>query len=48
MTYGATILTFLGAVHWGLAMANYKVPEFGPLTNQCVSCRVCFLVFLVC
>lgn len=21
--YGATILSFLGAIHWGLAMADY-------------------------
>lgn len=24
MTYSATLLSFMGAVHWGLAMANYS------------------------
>lgn len=24
MTYAATVLSFLGAAHWGLAMANYN------------------------
>ena len=34
VTYGVVILTFLGAVHWGVAMAS---PLTGPLATKLAS-----------
>lgn len=37
MTYGATVLAFLGAPHWGLAMSNFKRPDLDQLTPRCLA-----------
>lgn len=31
LAYGATIASFLGAIHWGLAMREPLTPQLGPL-----------------
>ncbi|XP_024385924.1 uncharacterized protein [Physcomitrium patens] len=32
--YGASIVSFLGAIHWGLAMADYAAPGKGGVANM--------------
>lgn len=37
--YGATILSFLGGVHWGLAMTNVGGERAPPRNNSHATCR---------
>jgi hypothetical protein len=36
MTYGATILAFLGAPHWGFAISEFKRADLPTLTSSFV------------
>lgn len=47
LAYGATIASFLGAIHWGLAMRGPTTPQPGPLVWGVFPSLVAWLALLL-